>query len=732
MTVTRKMSLLILAALAGIALMSGAAIHLMGRMYAAANFTSTNVVPSMAILDQIRGDFLGIRIEANRHLLIGDTGKKAEIESVLKTRRQDFYEQLKRYEPMIADDKERALMGQLAASYREYDVQLDPILSASRANRGDEALAMAAKTSKVGERIGQLINDAFDYNVVLAKQATERAAAARTEAGVLSIAIAALTLLAVGAIGFFITRSLMRQLGGEPAVAAEVANRIAAGDLSAKIELKAGDSASLLASMHRMTATIQALVADANTLSAAAVDGRLATRADATKHQGDFRKIVEGVNATLDAVIGPLNVAAAYVERISRGDIPPRITDPYSGDFDKLKNNLNQCVDAVNRLIEDANMLAAAGVDGKLDTRADSGRHQGDFRKIVEGVNATLDAVIGPVNDVVRVLTAMEGGDMTRSIEAQYRGQLKALCDTVNNTVAKLTQTIAEVSATADTLASATTQVSATAQSLSQASSEQASSLEETTSSVEQMGASIKQNTENAKVADTMSAEGSAKAAEGGQAVTETVGAMKQIAKKIGIIDDIAYQTNLLALNAAIEAARAGEHGKGFAVVAAEVRKLAERSQVAAQEIGQLAGNSVGMAERAGKLLDEIVPATKKTADLVQEIAAASDEQNSGVSQINVAMGQLNQITQQNASASEELAATAEEMSGQATNLRQLMGFFNIGNGSAQARQPAAAAASSAQPARVRTLTTAPTPSPRAAKRGDGSGGASLQDFTRF
>ncbi|HZX33503.1 MAG TPA: methyl-accepting chemotaxis protein, partial [Rhodocyclaceae bacterium] len=197
---------------------------------------------------------------------------------------------------------------------------------------------------------------------------------------------------------------------------------------------------------------------------------------------------------------------------------------------------------------------------------------------------------------------------------------------------------------------------------------------------VEQMSASIRQNTENAKVADTMSADGTGKAAEGGEAVTETVTAMKQIAKRIGIIDDIAYQTNLLALNAAIEAARAGEHGKGFAVVAAEVRKLAERSQVAAQEIGQLAGNSVGMAERAGRLLDEIVPATRKTADLVQEITAASEEQTAGVGQVNTAMGQLNQITQQNASAAEELAATAEEMSSQADSLQQLVAFFRIGD----------------------------------------------------
>jgi methyl-accepting chemotaxis protein len=175
--------------------------------------------------------------------------------------------------------------------------------------------------------------------------------------------------------------------------------------------------------------------------------------------------------------------------------------------------------------------------------------------------------------------------------------------------------------------------------------------------------------------------------------VSATVEAMKAIADKIAIIDDIAYQTNLLALNAAIEAARAGEHGKGFAVVAAEVRKLAERSQFASHEIGELAGASVKTAERAGQLLQEMVPNIRRTADLVQEIAAASDEQAQSAGQVSVAMAQINQATQQNASAAEELSATAEEMSGQAQQLQQLMAMFHLGAEEAttvpSARQPA-------------------------------------------
>ncbi|MBI6911846.1 methyl-accepting chemotaxis protein [Pseudomonas palleroniana] len=321
-------------------------------------------------------------------------------------------------------------------------------------------------------------------------------------------------------------------------------------------------------------------------------------------------------------------------------------------------------------------------------------------------------------------------GNLSTPIAPGGKDETGMVLNAMRNMVGKLATIIGEVRNAADNLASASEQVSATAQSMSQATSEQAASVEETSASVEQMSASINQNTENAKVTDGMASKAAKEATDGGESVQQTVLAMKKIAQRISIIDDIAYQTNLLALNAAIEAARAGEHGKGFAVVAAEVRKLAERSQVAAQEIGELSSSSVDMAEKAGKLLDEMVPSINKTSDLVQEISAASEEQAAGVAQINTAMTQLNQVTQQNASSSEELAATAEEMSSQAEQLQQAMSFFVLDATSGAAVQPSSVDSPGNKPSRQ-----PPRPAPQPARKAFAYTMASAPDeseFTRF
>ncbi|HLX83554.1 MAG TPA: methyl-accepting chemotaxis protein [Terriglobales bacterium] len=286
-----------------------------------------------------------------------------------------------------------------------------------------------------------------------------------------------------------------------------------------------------------------------------------------------------------------------------------------------------------------------------------------------------------PIQRAVEHAERIAAGDLTKEIEVSNLSETGKLQQAMQAMSTKLSGIIREVREGSSAVASAASQVSASSQSLSQGTSEQAASVEEMSASLEEMNASITQNADNSRQVEQVAAKGATAADESGNAVKQTVEAMKQIAAKISVIEDIAYQTNLLALNAAIEAARAGDQGRGFAVVAVEVRKLAERSQVAAQEIGGLAANSVSVAERSGQLLSDLVPAIKKTAELVQDVAAASTEQSSGVTQINKAMSQVDTVTQRNASSAEELSSTAEELAAQSEQLEQLMMFFRLAGG---------------------------------------------------
>jgi methyl-accepting chemotaxis protein len=353
-----------------------------------------------------------------------------------------------------------------------------------------------------------------------------------------------------------------------------------------------------------------------------------------------------------------------------------------SGQFAKIAGEFS---DTIDRLIDAKLKQAKQTSEDNAATSANATRLMTTMAlttvllAVVMGIFISR-AITRPIQEAVAVANSLANGDLTVSVVATSRDETGQMMRSISNMIEKLKQVVGDVMGAAGNVASGSQQLSATAQQLSQGATEQAASAEEISSSMEEMAAGIRQNTDNAMQTEKIAVKSSVDTKEGGKAVTQTVAAMKEIATKIGIIEEIARQTNLLALNAAIEAARAGEHGKGFAVVASEVRKLAERSQAAAGEISGLSSRSVAIAEQAGDMLTQMVPDIQRTAELVQEIAASSKEQDSGAEQINKAIQQLDQVIQQNASASEQMASTSEELSSQAEQLNEAISFFKLDN----------------------------------------------------
>jgi methyl-accepting chemotaxis protein len=607
------------------------------------------------------------------------------------------------YEPLISDDKDRALLAADRSAFEAYDALIRSALVLAAQNHKVEARDMLLDHQNVIELVLSAMEAHVKYNADLGVAGAAEGLRVKATAMQMEWAIGALLGALVLILAFIVTRSLTGQLGGEPADVAAVANRVALGDLSSTIVLRAGDTTSLFAAVAKMQERLQER-ADADRARSDSererVEGELATAAENVRVRIALDRVSVGVMlADNDGKIIYVNDFGINIFRLRAPEIrknlpqfdPERIIGSSFDSFHRIPSHQRnllaglKATHTVDIKMGDATLRVIA--NPVLDT---DGKRLGT---VVQWVDRTQEIAIE--EEVQETVAAAIEGNMTAQIREEGKeGFFKTLASGMNRLVGNMAEVLQTISGAAAQVGTGAEEISRGNADLSQRTEEQASSLEQTASSMEQMTSAVKNNADNAAQASHLAMAARDQAERGGAVVQSAITAMseinassKKIADIIGVIDDIAFQTNLLALNAAVEAARAGEQGRGFAVVASEVRNLASRSAAAAKEIKSLIQESVGKVEDGSKFVDasgqvlrEIVVGIKKVTDMVAEIAASSQEQASGIEQVNKAVMSMDEVTQQNAALVEEATAAAQSLNEQAASLTQLMARFEVGS----------------------------------------------------